>query len=159
MNLDQLVTQENADTGVWFPVELYGKPADFDLLILGDDSDTIQRYGRAKMKKLKNLAAKEKKNGDDGFSDEIIDEMLESGDEDVIVKIAGIRGWKTERKGSNVIGREPEPVTLNGKELGNDKESYRLLVSKIPAIKEFVLKKAGERANFLSGRSGNWSGR
>jgi len=155
MDLNKLVTQENSDAGVWFPVELYGKPADFDLLILGDDSDTIQQHSRQRMKKLKNLAAKEKKNGDGEFSDEIIDGMLESSDEDVIARIAGIRGWKAERKGSKIISREPEPVTLDGRELGNDKESYKLLVSKIPAIKEFVLGKARDRANFLPEPSGN----
>jgi len=153
MDLDKLVTQENSDNGVWFAVELYGKPQDFDLLILGDDSDTIQQHGRRKMKKLKNLAAKEKNDGE--FSDEIIDGMLEAVDEDVTVRIAGIRGWKVEREGSKVVSREPEPVTLNGRELGNDKESYKLLVSKIPAVKEFVLGKARDRANFLSGPSGN----
>jgi len=155
MDLNNLVTQENSDNGLWFPVELYGKPADFDLLILGDDSDKIQQYSRQKMKKLKNLAAEEKKNKGNEFSDEIIDGMLESGDEDVIVRIAGIRGWKVIRNGKKAIDRLAEPVTLNGVELKNDKESFKLLVSKIPALKEFVLSKARDRTNFLSEQSGN----
>ena len=155
MDLNKLVTQENSETGVWFPVELYGKPADFDLLILGDDSDIVQQHSRAKMKKLRGLAEKEKKNKGEEFSDETIDEMLESSDEDIIVRIAGIRGWKVERKKSEIISRKEEPVTLNGKELGNNKESYKLLISKIPAIKEFVLGKARDRTNFLSEPSKN----
>jgi hypothetical protein len=155
MDISQFNTKDNADTGLWFPVELYGKPADFDLLILGDDSDIIQQHSRARMKKLKNLATREKKSKDNEFDDETIDEMLESSDEDVIVRIAGIRGWKVERKGSRVISQVPELVTFNGKELGNDKESYKLLISKIPAIKEFVLSKARDRTNFLSEQSKN----
>jgi len=155
MDLNKLVTQENSDNGVWFSVDLYGKPQDFDLLILGDDSDKIQQYSRQRMKKLKNLAAEEKKNKGNEFSDNIIDEMLETSDEDVIVRIAGIRGWNVERKGSKIISKQEEPVTLNGIELKSDKESYKLLISKIPAVKEFVLNKARDRTNFLSELSKN----
>jgi len=155
MDLNKLITQENSETGAWFSVELYGKPADFDLLILGDDLDIVQQHSWAKMKKLRSLAEKEKKNKSDEFSDETIDEMLESSDEDVITRIAGIRGWNVERKNSKVISKKEEPVTLNGKELGNDRESYKLLISKIPAIKEFVLSIARDRTNFLSQQSKN----
>ena len=155
MELDQLVTQDNADTGVWFPVELYGKPADFDLLILGDDSDAVQQHGRKTMKKLKGVMAKSAKSSEVELDDETVDELADSGDEAVLVRIAGIRGWNVERKNSKVISRQPEPVTLNGEELKNDTASYRKLISKIPALKEFVLKVSGDRTNFLSKRSGN----
>ena len=155
MELDKLVTQDLANEGEWFPVELYGKPADFDLKILGDDSDAVQQHSRKAMKKLKGVMAKSYKNSEAEFDDETVEDLADSGDEAVLVHIAGIRGWKVERKGSKVISRESEPVTLNGKELGSDKESYKLLISKIPAIKEFVLGKARDRTNFLSERSGN----
>jgi len=155
MELDKLVTQDLANEGEWFPVDLYGKPADFDLKILGDDSDAVQQYNRKAMKKLKGVMAKSYKNNDAEFDDETVEDLADSNDEAVLVRIAGIRGWKVEREGSKVVGREPEPVTLNGKELGGDKDSYKLLVSKIPAVKEFVLAKARDRANFLSGPSGN----
>jgi len=155
MDLNKLVTQENSDAGVWFPVDLYGKPADFDLLILGDDSDIIQQYSRQKVKKIKNLVPKNKNGKVAEIDDEAIDELLESGDEDVIIRIAGIRGWNVERKGLKIISKQEEPVTLNGVELKNDKESFKLLVSKIPEIKEFVLSKARDRTNFLSELSKN----
>jgi len=156
MNLDGLVTQDKAESGEWFPVELYGKPADFDLLILGDDSDTVTRFNREAMKKLKGAVAKEKNGKGEEFDDETIDAMFDSNEESVLVRIAGIRGWKRERdKKGKVVSETPEPVTLNGKELKNDKESFKLLITKIPAIKEFVLGKARDRANFLSGPSGN----
>jgi len=151
MELDNLVTQDMANEGVWTPVVLYGKPADFDLLILGDDSDTVQRYGRKAMKKLKRVMGKNEAE----FDDETIDELADSNDEAVIIRIAGIRGWKVERKGAKETGREPEPVMLSGAELKNDQASYKLLISKIPAIKEFVLRVSGARTNFLSKPSGN----
>jgi hypothetical protein len=156
MELDNLVTQDNADTGVWTPVELYGKPADFDLLILGDDSDAVQQYSRKSLKKLKSVMGAAAKNKEPEFDDDTVDELADSTDESVLVRIAGIRGWKRERdKKGKAVNEAAEPVTLNGTELKNDKESYKLLISKIPAIKEFVLNKARDRTNFLSQPSGN----
>jgi hypothetical protein len=156
MELGRFVTQDKADSGQWFPVEFFGEPADFDLLILGDDSDAVQQYNRQAMKKLKMAISKEKKNKNEEFDDETIDVTLDSNDEAVLVRIAGIRGWKRERdKKGNVISETPEPVTLNGKELKNDIESYTLLITKMKALKEFVLSKARDRTNFLSGPSGN----
>jgi hypothetical protein len=156
MELDKLVTQDNADNGVWTPVELYGKPADFDLLILGDDSDVVQQYNRKSLKKLKGVMGAAAKNKEPEFDDETIDELAASTDEATLVRIVGIRGWKRERdKKGKVINKVEEPVTLNGTELKNDVASYKLLIAKIPAIKEFVLKVARDRTNFLSQPSGN----
>jgi hypothetical protein len=155
MELNQLVTKDNADSGVWFPVELYGKSADFDLLILGEDSDVVQKHTRQTMKKMRNIATTETKNKKEELSDEVIDELRGVGDEAVVIRIAGIRGWKIERKGIKEKSREPEAVTLNGVEIKNDIESYRLLISKIPAVKDFVLNIARDRTNFLSEPSRN----
>jgi hypothetical protein len=155
MDLSQFATKDNADAGVWTPVTLYGKPADFDLLILGDDSDAVQQQGRKAMKKLKNIASREKDNLSKEYSDNAVDEMADSGDEAVLARIAGIRGWKVGRKGAKEISRESEPVTMNGTELKNNRDSYKLLISKIPAVKEFVLKVSRDRTNFLSRPSGN----
>ena len=38
----------------------------------------------------------------------------------------------------------------DGKVLKNDKESYALLIDKIPALKDWVMKESNERGNFLS---------
>jgi len=155
MNLDGLVTQDKADSGEWFPVELYGKRLDFDLLILGDDSDTVTQFTRNRLKKLRASASKDKnRNGE--LDDDALDEVFDSGDEAVIIRIAGIRGWKRDRdKKGKIISEAEVPVELNGKELKNDKESYKFLITKIPAIKEFVLGIARDRTNFLSEPSGN----
>jgi hypothetical protein len=155
MEINQLVTQDNADSGVWTQVTLYDKPADFDLLILGDDSDAVQQHGRKSLKKLKSTIGRSAQSKETEFDDETIDELADSGDEAVLVRIAGIRGWKVERKGGKEISREQEPVTLNGIELKNDQASFKLLISKIPAVKEFVLKVSRDRTNFLSKPSGN----
>jgi hypothetical protein len=153
MEIDNLVTQDLANEGVWTPVVLYGKPADFDLLIRGDDSDVVQQYGRKAMKKLKKAMVKSPNAVE--FDEETVDELTEDADEAVVTRINGIRGWKVERKGSKELGREPEAVTLGGTELKNDTASYKLLISKVPALKEFVLKTARDRTNFLSKPSVN----
>ncbi len=155
MDLTQFITKDNADEGVWTPVVLYGKPADFDLLILGDDADVVQQYNRRAMKKLKSVIGRAAKDNDTEFDDKTIDELSDSNDEAVLVHIAGIRGWNVIRKGSKEISRKPETVTLNGTELKNDTASFKLLIQKIPAVKEFVLKIARDRTNFLSKPSGN----
>jgi hypothetical protein len=78
--------------------------------------------------------------------------VFELSDEAALVRIAGIRGLHFDKKRKEIVGHEP--VILEGKDLTNDKESYRLLIEKIPAIKDFVLKTSGDRTNFLSGRPG-----
>jgi len=153
MDLNKFVTQENSDNGVWTPVVLYGKQQDFDLKILGDDSDTVQKHGRESLKKMK-LTAKTLK-GNNELDDETIDGLLESNTDAVVVRIAGIRGWKIVSEKGKEVSREPEPVTLNGVEITNDAKSYKLLVEKIPDIKDFVLKTARDRTNFLSKPSVN----
>jgi hypothetical protein len=143
MDLTALMTQDNAEAGVWTRVELYGRKQDFELKILGNDSDEVQKYNRTQMKKMRLNAGKKTLDDDD------IDNVFELNNDGVVVRIAGIRGLQFDKKHKEIVGYEP--VMLEGKELKNDKESYRLLVEKIPAIKEFVFKISGERTNFLSG--------
>ena len=153
MELNQLVTQENSDNGVWTPVVLYGKQQDFDLKILGDDSDIVQKYGRESLKKMKLTSKTLKSNGE--LDDDTIDGLLVATNEAVVVRIAGIRGWNIKRENGKEVDRETEPVTLNGIEITNDAKSYKLLIEKIPDIKDFVLKTARDRTNFLSKPSVN----
>jgi hypothetical protein len=150
MEIGNFVTQDLAEEGQWFPLVLYNKKTDIDICILGDDSDQVQRQTR---KALKKLRSKIKPEGEVEFDDETIDGLADANDEAVLVRIAGIRGWKVERKGNKEISREPEPVTLNGVELKNDRQSYELLINKIPAIKEFVLTTSRKRENFLGNRN------
>jgi hypothetical protein len=144
MDITNLATQDNAETGVWARAELYGRKLDFELNILGIDSDAVQKFNRAQMKKLRLNTGKPE------LDDEALDAVLESGGEGVLIRIAGIRGLQFGKKHKEITGYEP--VTLEGKELKNDRESYRLLIEKIPAVKDFVLKISGDRTNFLSGK-------
>jgi hypothetical protein len=147
MNIDSLVTQDNAETGVWARVELYGRKQDFELCILGGDSDAVQKHARVQMKKLR------LNTGKTTLDEETIDDVLELSDNGVLVRIAGIRGLQFDKKHKEILGYEP--VILEDRELKNDRESYQFLVERIPAIKEFVLKISGDRTNFLSGNPGS----
>ena len=128
-NLDCLETKENADNGVWFRVKLYGKEQPFSLKILGSDSDEVVKYAKEKLRKIRDS------NKEDGS----LEALLDSNDNDVVVRLCGIRSEDDEKK-----------VILGNRELKNDKESYKFMIEKIPALKEFVLEKSNERKNFLS---------
>jgi hypothetical protein len=133
MNLDQFSTKDSADSGVWTELVLYNKKTGVEICILGNDSDAVQKFNREQMKKIR-LSTRQTGTLDD----ETADAVLDSGDDGVLVRIAGIRGKKAD-----------DPVVLLGKTIGNDEASMRFLIEKIPAIKDFVLKYSGERANFL----------
>lgn len=138
MDLEKLATQDNANEGVWVQAIIYGKKQPFDIKILGADSDAVTLFNRERLKKLKINS----KNGID-VDEDAIDEILDNNDENVVVRIAGLRS------------RDKEPLMLNGVELQSDARSYRLLVEKIPAVKDFVMKISNERTNFLSDRKKN----
>jgi hypothetical protein len=144
MDLTEYATQDKAEAGEWFTIFLYGKATEFQLKILGSDSDAVQKFNRAQMKKVPLNAGKVE------LDDETLDRVLESNDEGVIVRIAGIRGLQFDKKHKEILGYEP--VTLEGKELKDDKQSYQFLIEKIPAVKDFVLKVSGDRVNFTQGK-------
>jgi hypothetical protein len=141
MKIDNLVTQERAESGEWFRVNIYNKNQDFELRIRGSDSDAVQKFTRDQMKKIRINSNKPE------LSDEAIDNMLELNDEDVLIRIAGIRGLQFDKKHKEITGYEP--VVLEDTELKDDTESYRLLIEKIPAIRDFVFKISRDRTNFL----------
>lgn len=138
MDLGKLATQDNANEGVWIQAVIYGKKQPFDIKILGADSDAVALFNRERLKSLKINS----KNGID-VDDDAIDEILDNNDENVVIRIAGLRS------------RDKEPLMLNGIELQSDIRSYRLLVEKIPAVKDFIMKISNERTNFLSDRKKN----
>lgn len=138
MNIGNLVTQDNANEGVWFQAVLYGKKQPFDIKIIGADSDTVQQYQREQLRKVKSTMKGGKDIND--IDDDTFEELMDSSDDNIINRINGLR----------THGKVDEPLTLDDVTLRNDKESYALLIEKIPAIKEFVLKKSNERLNFLS---------
>lgn len=134
MELGNLATLDNSNEGVWVQAELYGKKQDFELCILGEDSDKVYQYSKNKIKNLrKNIKGK-----DVQLDDESMDEILDSVDEDVICRLNGIRA------------KDGSELTMNGTTLQNDEKSYNLLIKNIPALKMFILEFSKDRKNFLS---------
>jgi hypothetical protein len=153
MELDNLITQDLAEEGVWEPIVLYGKPANFDLKILGTDSDVVQKFVKQSMKKLRKLVNQPSDN--DEFNDDEVQELTDADDEAVLIRIADIRGWKVTKSGLGKVERAPEPVTIKGIELKNDRKSFKLLIQNIPEIKKIVLATSNKRVNFLADRKKN----
>lgn len=135
MDLTGLASKKNADEGVWVQAVVYGSKQDFDIKILGDDSEAVQRYSRQQVKRLKKTSLSVAE-----LDDDTIDEILDSRDDAVIVRMAGLRS------------RDGEPLMLGGTELVCDEKSYRLLVEQIPDVKSFILEFSRTRKNFLLGR-------
>lgn len=138
MDIKNLVTQDNANEGVWFQVVLYGKKQNFDVRIIGADSDVVQQYNREQARKLKSTLKNGKSSIED-IDEDAFEELLDSSDESVVIRINGLR----------THNKPEEPLTIGNVTLENDKKSYALILEKIPALKEFVLKKSNERLNFL----------
>lgn len=137
MDIGNLVTQDNANEGVWFQAVLYGRKQPFDVCILGADSDEVQKKMRDQLRKVKSSMKDGKANFED-IDDETMDELLDSSDDNIVVRMNGLR----------THGKD-EPLTMCGRELKNDVDSYRYIVEKIPDLKDFILKKSNERLNFL----------
>ena len=133
-------TKDNADEGVIIPVKIDGQKLPLALKIYGSDSDVVQEYEKQKIRKL-GLGKK----GKNEISEDDIDELLEHQDDAVIIRIGGIYDYDWKKK--TVTN---EDTVIDGKVLKNDKESYALLIDKIPALKDWVMKESNERGNFLS---------
>lgn len=144
MDISEFATQEKAESGVWFQAEVCGQKMPMELLIYGDDSDVIQNHRKEKLRALKK--ATKKNNGD--IADEQLDEILDNTD-DVIKCIGGVRALDENGKPTS------DKIELFGKTIENDEESYRFLIDKVRDLKNFILAKSKERANFLEGKKKN----
>lgn len=141
MDISGLVTQDNSEKGVWTQVEIYGKKQDFDVCVLGADSDAVVLYKRRKEIEAQRLVGSLLgKKDDDETRIETADDIRGQSVEDAVVRLAGVRS------------RDDKPLTLQGVELKSDNASYRLLCEKIPDIIQFVVGFSNRRANFLDGR-------
>lgn len=139
MNIANLATKDNADDGVWFQAVLYGRKQNFDVKIIGSDSDIVQQHQREQVRKMKSTFKNGQQNIED-IDDDTFEELLDSSDENVIIRINGLR----------THNKHDEPLTMGEITLSNDRNSYALAIEKIPELKQFVLKKSNERINFLS---------
>ena len=148
LDLSGFVTQDNAESGVWFDFELDGKPTGAEIKIRGSDSEKVSIYGKRSEKKMTKMIGQalgingKKTNDDkDDFNENEAIEEIKDKIEGAVVRIAGFR-----KKGGG-------SVVINGVEIKQDEDSYRYLCQKIPATIDFVTKKSNERTNFLQSRS------
>lgn len=139
MDLGCLVTKDKADEGVWFQVKLYGKDQPFEVKILGDDADAVIKFTRNRSReKLGKLKLDKIENYQSEIAKSFFDGVLDYSDENALVRLAGIRAM------------DKEPLMLGNVELKCDEASYKLVIEKIPALKEFIIAKSRERSNFFS---------
>lgn len=139
MDLDELVTSDNAESGIWTQAVIYGKKQNFEICILGADADSVVLYNREKEKEAQKLVSTlftNKKSEEE--TKETAKDIKKERAEDAVVRICGLRSM------------DKEPLTLQGTELKNDKSSYRLLCTKIPDVIPFVVNFSNSRLNFLS---------
>ena len=141
-DLTAFATKDKSDEGVILPVMIDGMKVPMAIQIFGDDSDVVKEYDRKKIRKI----VKSQKENKKGISAEEIDELLDSQDEAVVVRMGDIYTYDWEAKA--IV--KNEPVELNGHVIGNDHDSKAYLCEKFPAIKEWVMDKAKDRSNFLS---------
>lgn len=138
-DLSAFATKDNADEGKLFPVKINGTKFPMAIKIFGSDSDIVKDYENKRLRKI-GIGAVTGKNIDD----ETLEELMESADEGVIVRIGGVYTYDWKKKITI-----DEPLTLGEKTITNDKKSYAFLLEKIPALKEFINEKSNERSNFL----------
>lgn len=140
-DLSVFATKDNADEGVVIPVKIDGQKIPLALKIYGSDSDVVKNYERAKLRKLKIG-----KNGKTDIDEEVFEELLDSQDDAVLIRIGGL--WSYDWKKDAVD--ESDPVKMGETVLGCDRKSYKLLIEKLPALKDWVMEKSNDRNNFLS---------
>ena len=140
-DLTGFATKDKADEGVILPVKIDGVKLPLAIKVYGSDSDVVREYER---KRIRNMHLG--KNGKNAPDEEDMENLLDTIDEAVLIRMGGIYAydWKKEK----VI--EGEETKLDGKVLKNDRESYKYLIEKMPAIKDWVTTNSNNRGNFLS---------
>lgn len=141
MDLSGFATKDTADEGVVLPVRIGGTKIPMAVKVYGSDSDAVREYERERIRRLR-LGRR----GKQDLTDDDIEELLDSQDEGVVVRIGGV--WSYDWKKGCVV--EDDPVELFGRRIGCDRQSYEFLVEKMPALKDWVMECSNDRGNFLS---------
>lgn len=140
VDISALVTQDNAEEGVWVQAEVYGAKQPFEIKILGADNDDVMLH----QKKLEREASKAlgavlgRSSGAEDI--ETAEDIRSKSIENAVVRMNGLRST------------DGQPLILQGVELKSDRDSYILLCRKVPAIIDFVAAKSNDRMLFMSGR-------
>lgn len=135
MDLSVLNTKEKSESGVWTQVKYLGTKLPVEILIYGEDCDKVQKYNAEKAKKLGTIKAAIASG--EMTAEDIDIKELDTSIEDAVARTAGMRTT------------DGTPLTIDGVDVGNDVESYRLVYTSIPEIRKFVLREAGDSTNFL----------
>lgn len=149
IDLSEFVTQDNAENGVWFPFEIEGKSTGVEICVLGTDCESVAIYAKRAEKKMTKMLSgmfnptKKNNNNEDDFNEADARTELAEKIESAVVRINGIR----KIGGGTVI--------INGKEIEQNKQSYRYFCEKIRYAIDFVINKSGDRANFFSSKKSN----
>jgi hypothetical protein len=143
-DLAEICSKEKADEGIWKQAIICGKKKNFEVKIFGDDSDVVREYNNQKMRKQMEKINISRKDGVDiNLDEDSIDDLLENTIEPSLIRFGGIR---------QVGGKS---LTYNGKEFPAEKTEeseklYKGLLNGSPALREFILASAKNRADFLS---------
>ncbi len=140
VDISSLVTQDNADEGVWVQVELYGSKQPFDVKIIGADSDEVMMHQKKVEKEASKVLGDVLRQSGSATETETIEDIRSKKIENAVVRMNGLRS------------RDKNPLMLQGVELKSDRESYILLCRKIPAIIDFIVAKSNDRLLFMQGR-------
>ncbi len=140
-DLSGFATKKEADEGVVLPVKIKGKKLPLAIKLFGGDSDVVKEYERSKIRKL-GLGKK----GKNDLDDDDIDELLDSQDDAVLIRIGSVYSYDWDKE--EIV--KDDPVELFGRVIENNKASYKFLIENIPALKEWILENSNERDNFLS---------
>lgn len=140
-DLSGFATKKEADEGVVLPVKIKGKKLPLAIKLFGGDSDVVKEYERSKIRKL-GLGKK----GKNDLDEDDIDELLDSQDDAVLIRIGGVYSYDWDKE--EIV--KDDPVQLFGRIIQNDKVSYKFLIENIPALKDWILETSNERDNFLS---------
>lgn len=140
-DLSAFATKDNAEEGIILPVKINGIKIPLAIKVYGSDSDVVKNYERQKIRKI-GIGIKGKKELDE----DDVEELLDSQDVGILIRIGGIYSYDWEKE--DVV--KNDPVILDGKTLECDEDSYKFLLKKMPAIKDWVIEKSNDRNNFLS---------
>ena len=139
-DLSAFATKDNADEGVVLPVVINGKKYPIAIKVFGADSDVVKQYERTVVRKL-NVG----KNGKGSIDNDVIEEVIDSN-ESILCRIGGVWSYNWDEEKVD----EKDPLTLFDRTLECDRASYKYLIEKVPAIKDWIRENSDERSNFLS---------
>ena len=128
MKLDRFATQKNANEGVWVEPILFGEKIGVEFLVIGKDSDEVQKYTKAMAKEIAALPK---------------DERAE-----VDWKERSKQGTGLRIKGMRAVGGGDG--TLGGEKIEATQAGYVKLFNEIPELQDFIYNYTEDRANFLS---------